>query len=342
VRTFTRDSLLPRLVFGDGALAQLGAEADRLTARRVMLVCEEHHADLLATAEAALGDRRIDTWHEVRQHVPVTLADRAIARATEPGADLVVTVRGGSAVGLGKAIALRSGLPVVAVPTTYTGSEMTQMWGMSEDGVTTTGRDPAVLPRTVVYDPKLLLGLPAKIVGPSGMKALAHCVEALYAPGADPLSSLLAIEGARLLSRWLPAGFGGQPGTGAPDPEARAELLWAACLAGHVLSTAGSSLHRALCHLLGGRHDLPHAETHAVVLPHVVAFVLPSCADALAPLAATLGVELPELADHLWEGPRGRQPARAARHRTGQGPDDRHCGCALPAGPAQPPPADHG
>ncbi|CAI7979076.1 Maleylacetate reductase [Frankia sp. Hr75.2] len=301
MKPFTRDTRAPRLVFGNGAVDQVGAEAERLWAQRVLLICGDALARLRGRVELSLGTRLADTWTEIRQHVPVDLADRAAAKARELAADLVVTVGGGSTTGLGKAVALRTGLPLLAVPTTYAGSEMTTIWGQSADGAKTTGRNPLVLPRTVVYDPSLLLGLPPAVVGPSGMNALAHCAEAMYAPQADPLSTLIAVEGARLLISWLPTAYGRPGQTGPPDSRACAQVLWASCLAGHALNTAGSSLHHALCHLLGGRHDLPHAETHGVVLPHVLRFVLPACADHLAPLADALDTPVEQLPQQVWD-----------------------------------------
>lgn len=237
----------------------------------------------------------VDTWDDVRQHVPVELADRCHQHTQARGADLLVCVGGGSATGLAKAVALRGGLPVLAVPTTYAGSEMTPIWGQSKNGVKSTGRDLRVLPATVVYDPELLLGLPPAVVGPSGMNGLAHCIEALYAPAADPLSTLLALESARLFVTQLPAAYD------APNLDARGDVLLASCLAGTVLGTVGTSLHHALCHLLGGMYDLPHAETHAIVLPHVLSMLLPAVTAQLLPLAQILGVPLELLPQAVWD-----------------------------------------
>lgn len=293
MRPFVREGLAGRVVFGAGSLADLPAEVERLGARRPLLIAGA--TPEVGAQVAGLLPTAVAVWDDVRQHVPVALADRCHAFAQEQGADLLVSVGGGSATGLAKAVALRSGLPVLAVPTTYAGSEMTPIWGASEGGVKTTGRDPRVLPRTVLYDPELLLGLPAPVVGPSGMNALAHCVEGLYAPAADPLSSLAAVEGARLLVQRLPAAYA------TSDVEPRGDVLWASCLAGHVLGTVGASLHHSVCHLLGGLHDLPHAETHAVVLPHVVQLLLPAVAEQLAPLARVLDVAVAALPGALWD-----------------------------------------
>jgi protocatechuate 3,4-dioxygenase beta subunit len=172
---------------------------------------------------------------------------------------------------------------------------MTPVWGRTDGAIKRTGRDPRVLPRTVLYDPELLAGSPPALTGPSGMNALAHCVEALYAPAADPLTSLSAAEGARLIATWLPAAYAGA------ELDATRALLWAACLAGRAYGTAGGSLHHALCHLLGGFAGLPHAETHAVVLPHVVSFLGPAIEPALDRLAAALGTHPAELAGAIWD-----------------------------------------
>lgn len=288
---FARDALPGRIVFGAGSLSRLADEVARLGSRPALV------SDLPAAMTDRLAARLpglVLQWDEVRQHVPVGLADRAARAVEEVAADVVVSAGGGSATGLAKAIALRGGPPILAVPTTYAGSEMTPIWGQSAGAVKTTGRDPRVLPRTVVYDPELVLGLPADVVGPSGMNALAHCVEALYAPGADPLSSLGAVEGARLLVKHLPAAYASE------DLEARGQVLWGACLAGSALGTVGASLHHSVCHLLGGMFDLPHAPMHAVVLPHVLAALLPAVQGQLSPLAEALEVEVSALPALLW------------------------------------------
>jgi maleylacetate reductase len=201
---------------------------------------------------------------------------------------------GGSATGLAKAVALEHGTPIVAVPTTYAGSEVTPIYGLTGPEGKRTGRDPRALPRTVVYDPALTVGLPAGVTGPSGMNALAHCAEALYAPGANPVTSLLAAEGARRLAGGLP-GAVADPG----DLAARSDALLGAWLAGSALAAAGVGVHHQLCHLLGGAYRLPHAELHAVMLPHSVRFVAPAARPQVARLAGALGVE--DAAGGLWD-----------------------------------------
>jgi maleylacetate reductase len=293
VKPFTRQALPGRVVFGAGGLEQLPDEVARLGAQRPLLIADGVAAPV-ERLQKLLPDA-VGTWDEIRQHVPAELSARCASFAQAHGADLLVSVGGGSATGLAKAVALHGGPPILAVPTTLAGSEMTPVWGESDGGVKKTGRDPRVQPVTVIYDPELLSSLPTAILGPSGMNALAHCVEALYAVGAEPLSSLAAIEGARLLLARLPQAYT------APDVEVRGEVQWASCLAGNVFGTVGSSLHHSLCHLLGGMHDLPHAEMHAVVLPHVVEFLLPAVRSQLEPLAAVVGVPIEELPGALWD-----------------------------------------
>jgi maleylacetate reductase len=201
---------------------------------------------------------------------------------------------GGSATGMAKAVALEHQAPILVVPTTYAGSEVTPIYGLTGPEGKRTGRDPRVLPRTVIYDPALTTGLPAEVTGPSGMNALAHSVEALYAPGANPLTSALAEEGARVLARGLPRAVADPA-----DLAARSDALLGAWLAGSAMAAAGVGIHHQLCHLLGGAYRLPHAELHAVVLPHAVHFVAPAARPQLARLAGGLGTE--DVAGGIWD-----------------------------------------
>lgn len=275
-----------RVVFGPGRLDELPDEVDRFGATRVMAIAGQPERALLDRVTALLGDRVATRWDEVRQHVPSDLAERAAAHARTHGVDLIVTIGGGSTTGLGKAIVLRHEVPIVAVPTTYAGSEMTHIWGQTTDGRKTTGRAAAVLPKTVVYDPELTLTLPQHVSGASGMNAMAHCVEAVYAPGASPITtsfSLLAIES---LAKGLP-GVVAAP----DDMEARSAAQFGAFLSGMVLATAGISIHHHVCHVLGGMFDLPHAELHTVVLPQAVAAVAAAVPEAVAQIATALGTD---------------------------------------------------
>jgi maleylacetate reductase len=221
----------------------------------------------------------------VRVHVPAAHAEAARARAAEVVADGLVSIGGGSAVGLAKAVALTDGLPIAAVPTTYAGSELTSVWGITEDGRKTTGRDPDVAPRLVIYDAELTYDLPAAVTAASGMNAVAHCAEALWAAGATPLTDAAALEGLRRL------GVGMRASLASPrDPGARATALAGAWLAGEAFA-AGGALHHKLCHVVGGMFDLPHAELHAALLPYTSAFLLPAAPEAGRRIAAALGAE---------------------------------------------------
>jgi maleylacetate reductase len=248
---FARTSLPGRIVFGDGAVTRLADELDQHDLRQVMLITASRDAQLGEHGRKALGDRIRLHWEEVRQHVPRELAQQATSAAREAGADVLVAIGGGSTTGLGKAVAVATGLPLAVVPTTYAGSEMTPIYGLTSDNDKVTVRDARALPKIVVYDPRLLTTLPAAVVGPSGLNALAHCAEALWAASADPVTDAIALDGAKRLRQHLPAAYASD------HPAARGEVLIAACLAGMALGTVGTSLHHALCHLLGGMFDAP-------------------------------------------------------------------------------------
>ena len=286
MRDFVYDQLACRVVFGAGAFDKLAAEVDRLGLSKLLVLSTPGQVKLAEEAARRLGSRAAGLYPHAKMHVPIETAQAARAEARRLGADGAVAIGGGSTIGLGKAIALESGLPIVAIPTTYAGSEMTPIYGLTEGGAKKTGRDAKVLPRTVIYDPLLTLGLPAKISGPSGMNAIAHCVEALYAENANPVISLMAEEGIRTLARSLPriaADLG--------DLDARGDALYGAWLAGISLGAVGMALHHKLCHTLGGSFNLPHAETHTIVLPHAVAYNSEAAPEAMRRIARALGGE---------------------------------------------------
>jgi alcohol dehydrogenase class IV len=303
IPSFVHDAVPGRVVFGVGSVGSLEGEVARLGAGRVLAIAGKRAIDTLVER---LGGRWVASFTDVQQHVPVELAGRAVAAAAEARADCLVAMGGGSATGLAKAVALEHAVPIVAVPTTYAGSEMTPIYGLTGPGGKRTGRDLRVLPRTVIYDPALTTGLPAEVTGPSGLNALAHCVEALYAPGATPLTALLGQEGARLLVRALPRLVDSPT-----DLPARADALLGAWLGGAAMAAAGVGLHHQLCHLLGGAYRLPHADLHAVMLPYAVHFVGPAARPQLAGMAAGLGVD--DLAGGIWDlGRRLGTPASLA------------------------------
>jgi maleylacetate reductase len=295
IAPFAYEALPMRVVFGPGSLARLPDEVAALGLTRVLVLCSPEQEDTGRLVAGALGERAAGVLAEARMHVPIEVATRARDLARELGADGCVAVGGGSAVGLGKAIALEHGLPVVAVPTTYAGSEMTPVWGLTEGGSKRTGRDRRVLPRSVVYDPELTVTLPAQLSATSGMNALAHAVEGLYAPDATPIVSLMAEEGARALAAALPRVV-----ADGADIDARGEAQYGAWLCGAVLGATTMSLHHKLCHTLGGTLDLPHAQTHTVVLPHALAYNAPAVPQALAALGRALGGAT-DPARELWE-----------------------------------------
>ncbi|GAA2353139.1 maleylacetate reductase [Streptomyces violaceusniger] len=292
-RDFVHESRPGRVVFAVGARTRLPEEIDRLGLRRLIVVSAPTHKDLVAELSDALGGRIAELHPHATMHVPVAVAERAVARARQVGADGCLAIGGGSAIGLAKAVAKDTALPIVALPTTYAGSEMTPIWGLTSDGRKTTGRDPLVLPSLVVYDPELTVTLPPRSSVTSGMNALAHAAEALYAPDGSPITALMAAESARSLAGALP-----RVHADPRDIGGRSEALYGAWLAGSVLGATTMSLHHKLCHILGGTFDMPHAGTHTVVLPHVLAFNLPAASQARSALKTALGATDP--ASHLF------------------------------------------
>ena len=283
---FTYQGLPSRVVFGEGSLDRLPDEVARLgLSRALVLSTPEQHASA-EDAARRLGDRAAGVYPKAVMHVPVEVARGAREEATRVGADCCVAIGGGSTIGLGKAIALEFGLPIIAVPTTYAGSEMTPIWGMTEGSVKRTGRDFRVLPKTVLYDPLLTLTLPPALSVTSGMNAIAHSVEGLYAEDANPIVSMMAEESIRALAAALPR-IVADP----KDLEARAQAQYGCWLAGHTLGSVGMALHHKLCHTLGGTFNLPHAETHTIVLAHAAAYNRTAAAAAMARVAKALGAE---------------------------------------------------
>jgi maleylacetate reductase len=222
-------------------------------------------------------------------HVPEELVRQVHDDARVRDIDLIVAVGGGSAIGLAKAIALNEGPPFIAIPTTYSGSEMTPIWGTTRDGAKTTGRDERVRPLAVLYDPTLSKDLPLRIAVPSALNALAHCMEAFYAADANPLATLAAREGAGAIVRSLRAIAAGDF-----SPNIHAQLLLGAYFAGLALGMVQMGLHHKLCHVLGGSFNMPHAETHAILLPYTHAFNANAAATALQPLRELLGASTPD------------------------------------------------
>ncbi len=275
--SFEHETNRQRVLFGAGrAAAHVAAEVERFGANAPFVVATDRHIPLVAAAGLGTAARYLG----VTEHVPVEVADGA--RTAARGADLLIAIGGGSAIGLAKAVALTTGLPIVTVPTTFAGSEATDVWGLTEAGRKRTGVDPRVLPATVIYDVELLDGLPPALAVASGLNAVAHCVDAMWAPRVDPIDAALAMEGLRTLRLGL-------PGVRIGDRDATEQALFGSYLAAVAFASAGSGMHHKLCHVLGGSFGLPHAPTHAVVLPYVLAFNAPYAAEEAARIAAALG-----------------------------------------------------
>ena len=287
--SFVHDSRPVRVVFGPGALSRLGEEAGRLAMQRVLLVSTGGRLSTTSDVIAALGDRFCTHFDRAAMHTPVGVTQAAQALMEDHAIDGIVALGGGSATGLSKALALRTRLPQIAVPTTYAGSEVTAILGETANGQKVTHSDPLILPRTVIYDVNLTLSLPPEVSGTSAINAVAHAVEALYAQDRDPLTSLMARESIATIAQNLPMVID-TPG----DIAARSALLYGAWLGGTCLGAVGMSLHHKLCHTLGGMFNLPHAAMHTAILPHALAYNAPAIAEIIPVLDACLGGSAPQ------------------------------------------------
>lgn len=282
---FIHATLPQKVMFGFSQVAaHLRQEVDDRNAQQVMVIAGERELEIAEKVTAGID---VAVWHsEVVMHVPIDTAENARKIATDNNIDLLVCVGGGSTTGLAKAVALTTGLPIVAVPTTYAGSEATNVWGLTEAARKTTGVDDKVLPETVIYDSQLTLSLPVDMSVASGLNGMAHCIDSLWAPKADPINAALAAEGIRALSAGLPKIVA--------DPQSvdgRDEALYGAYLSAVSFASAGSGLHHKICHVLGGTFNLPHAQTHATVLPYVLAFNAPYAPQAEQRAAAAFGTD---------------------------------------------------
>ncbi len=275
-----------RVVFGAGSLAQLAHELDVLGSTKALILSTPEQRASAERVANLLGSRAAGIFDRAVMHVPIETAREARELANKLGADCAVAIGGGSTTGLGKAIALDSGLPILAIPTTYAGSEMTPIYGITEAGLKKTGRDLRVLPRTVIYDPELTLSLPLGMSVTSGINAIAHAAEGLYATDGNPIMDLMAKEGIAAMARALQA-----IKKGANDLAARSDALYGAWLCGTVLGNVGMALHHKLCHTLGGSFNLPHAETHTIVLAHALAYNAAAAPAAMQKIAEALHVE---------------------------------------------------
>lgn len=284
MKNFVYTAQPARVIFGAGSLSQLAKEIDALGAKKALVLSTPEQRASAEMVADLLGPRAVGVFDRAVMHVPIETAREARELARTLGADCAVAIGGGSTTGLGKAIALDSGLPILAIPTTYAGSEMTPIYGITEAGLKKTGRDLRVLPRTVIYDPELTLSLPVGLSVTSGINAIAHAAEGLYALEGNPVMDLMAEEGIAALGRALPA-----LKKEAANLAARSDALYGAWLCGIVLGHVGMALHHKLCHTLGGSFNLPHAETHTIVLPHALAYNAKDAPQAMQRIARALG-----------------------------------------------------
>ncbi len=306
MNAFIYQANVSRVVFGAGSLAQVAVEVERLGARKALVLSTPEQIGSAWQVADLLGSRAAGVFAKAVMHVPIETAREARHEAARLGADCAVAIGGGSTTGLGKAIALESSLPIVAIPTTYAGSEMTPIWGITEAGLKKTGRDPRVLPRTVIYDPELTLTLPLALTVTSALNAIAHAAEGLYAHDGNPVTALMAEEGIRASAAAL-AALQANP----RSVDARADALYGAWLCGTVLGGVAMGLHHKLCHTLGGSFNLPHAEVHGVVLPHALAYNAVLAPIAMLRIGRALGLQA--AADDPLAAPRALVEL-AARH----------------------------
>lgn len=283
---FVYNALPSRVIFGSGTIMQVADEVRALGCSRALVLSTAPQADVAEALSVRLGGLSAGVFTGAVMHTPVEVTEKAMTIVGESGADCLVAIGGGSTTGLGKAIALRTDLPQIVVPTTYAGSEATPILGQTENGLKTTQRGPRILPEVIVYDVDLTLTLPADLTVTSGLNAIAHAVEGLYAQETNPFISMIAEDGIRAIVAALPKIL-----RNPADVDARSDALYGAWACGVTLGAVGMALHHKLCHTLGGTFDLPHAETHSVVLAHAMAYNERAAAQAMARVARAIGAE---------------------------------------------------
>ncbi|HET8852946.1 MAG TPA: iron-containing alcohol dehydrogenase [Ktedonobacteraceae bacterium] len=308
---FRYTSYAQEIIFGPGSISRLDEAIERYSWQRLMLCSTGslRRDGTIASIEKALGDRLVATHEHVQPHVPDFQVAEALTIASQNKIDALIGLGGGSPIGLAKAVSLaleeqRSGrparstsptdqplVPVIAIPTTYAGSEMTPVYGITQhtDGLARkiTVTDSKITPKLVIYDPLLTLNLPPTITASTGINALAHCIEALYSVTRNPLSTAAATSGTRHITSALPRCY-----ATADDVEARAEMLIGAYLAGTALASVTMALHHGLCHVLGGTAGVPHGIANSIILPHAMRFNLDATASQLALAAQAMGISL--------------------------------------------------
>ncbi|MDJ1016498.1 MAG: maleylacetate reductase [Paracoccaceae bacterium] len=270
--------------FGAGVRHDVAKAVRDLGASSALILSTPAQSESAFEMASDLGEMASGVFAKAIMHTPVEVTEAAIAHLDELSADCLVAIGGGSTIGLGKAIAYRTDLPQVAIPTTYAGSEATPILGQTQHGLKTTLSDPKVTPEIVLYDPELVRTLPIPMTVTSALNAMAHAAEAFYAPNRNSETDAEAQRGFEAFARGLPRVLR------APDDlDARLETQRGAWACGRVLGQVGMALHHKLCHTLGGSFDLPHAETHAIVLPHAIAYNARSAEKELQPIVDILG-----------------------------------------------------
>ncbi|RDL41765.1 Dehydroquinate synthase-like protein [Venustampulla echinocandica] len=283
MEAFEYNASAARVIFGSGTVSRLCDEVARQKLTAPLLLSTPEQVGQVKQLKVLLQGKVAGIFSGATMHTPSAITEKALAYVELTKADAVISIGGGSTIGLGKAISIRTGLPHICIPTTYAGSEMTPILGETQDGKKTTRSDPKILPGTVIYDVDLTMTLPVGMSATSGVNAIAHAVEALYSRNANPIISLLAIEGIKQLSTSLPKIV-----TSPSDLVSRQSALYGAWLCGTCLGAVGMSLHHKLCHTLGGSFNMPHAETHTIILPHALAYNAPALPEVMKSLAGAL------------------------------------------------------
>jgi maleylacetate reductase len=296
MKAFLYESQHARVKFGVGFLKEVSNELKELGGKRALVIATPEQRELANEVAALLGDLCAGIYAEAIQHVPRESIDQSMQVVQELQIDSFVPVGGGSSIGLAKALALDTSFPILAIPTTYAGSEMTPVWGITENGQKTTGKNMIVKPKTVIYDPNLTVTLPPSLTVTSGMNAIAHCAEGLYAENVNPIISIMAEEGIRALSSCLPKIL-----ENPEDIEARSEALYGTWMGGTVLGSVGMALHHKLCHVLGGSYKLQHSETHTVILPYAIWYNSTYAPEAMAAIARAIGSEVDDVAGAIFD-----------------------------------------
>jgi maleylacetate reductase len=303
--SWTHTGYAQQLVFGAGSLDRLGELIKASGARRVMLVTTAGRgaSDDGARVTKAIGRALASTFADVSSHVPAPLVQAALLQARRDGVDGLVSFGGGSCADLGKAVAFfteqeagmpgtsyleRPVLPHVAVPTTYSGAEVTSFFGMTDPRTHQKGGGggPTATPVAAIYDPELARSTPARVSAETGMNALAHCVEAAWSPSRTPEAEAIAVAGARRVFEALPAVVADPD-----DLEARGAMFDASALAGRCLQNASMGVHHGLAQLVGGRTGIPHGLANAIILPAAIGYNADVCAEPIARLAAEVGTD---------------------------------------------------